>query len=644
MPGARGRHAHGAEQNALHGATGPTMVAALTLAALGVVFGDIGTSPLYAFKECFTGGHALTVTPANVLGVLSLMVWSLVGVVAVKYLVFVLRADNHGEGGILALLALVPEHASKLPRGAAVATPVVLLGLFGAALLYGDGVITPAISVLSAVEGLNVATRAFEPVVVPATIVILVGLFVVQSRGTGGIGRVFGPIMLIWFSTIALLGAVEVAKHPGVLSALNPAHAVGFLAHGGWHSFFILGSVVLCVTGGEALYADMGHFGRGPIRLGWFALVMPALLANYFGQGAAVLGNPASAGAPFFALVPRWGLYPMVALATVATVIASQALISGAFSLTRQAVQLGYCPRVTIVHTSHTQAGQIYVPEVNWALAIGCVALVLEFKSSTALAAAYGVAVTGTMAITSVLYFVVVRRRWGWSLWTALPLMIVFLVFDGGFFAACSVKILQGGWVPLAIAAVAYTLMTTWKAGRARLLAQIASLGIPMEDFLAELVRTPVPRVAGTAVFLAANPRGTPPALRHHLKHAHSLHEQVVVLSIVSEGVPAVSPRERVRVTELGQGFTQVTARYGFMETPNVPALLEVCAIFGVAIDPETVTYYLGRETLLPTGKGGMMRWRKALFVFISKNARAATAYFGIPPDRVVELGVQLEL
>jgi KUP system potassium uptake protein len=480
--------------------------------------------------------------------------------------------------------------------------------------------------------------------VVPITVLILVALFLLQARGTGSVGRVFGPIMVAWFVTLSGLGLSAIAERPEVLQAFDPSHAIQLFGREGFRGFQILGSVVLCVTGVEALYADMGHFGRGPIRIGWFSLVMPALLLNYLGQGAATLGDPSLAAAPFFALVPRWALYPMVALATAATVIASQALISGSFSLARQAVQLGYFPRVTVRHTSREHAGQIYVPEVNWMLAALTIALVLQFRTSSALAAAYGIAVTGTLVLTSILFNVVARRRWGWPAAATALLTGLFLVFDLGFFSACTLKLVDGGWVPLAIGGVVFVVMTTWKAGRARLLSHIAGMSLSLEQFLEELGRSPVARVPGAAVFLSANPHGTPPALRHHLKHNHALHEQVVMLSIVSENVPLVASRDRVRVEELGQGFSRVTARFGYMESPNVPALLEVMAIFGVAVDPETVTYYLGRETLLATGKGGMRRWRKALFAFISRNARPATAYFGIPPDRVVELGVQLEL
>ncbi|MCU0685448.1 MAG: potassium transporter Kup [Polyangiaceae bacterium] len=614
----------------------------LALGALGIVYGDIGTSPLYAFKECLHGPHKVDPTQANVLGVLSLMVWSLMMVVTIKYLFFIMRADNEGEGGILALLALVPARLRTARKRAS--SPLVLLVLFGAAMLYGDGVITPAVSVLSAVEGMKVAFEGTEHYVVPITIAILIGIFLVQKRGTGGIGVVFGPVMLLWFATIFLLGLANVGKNPAVLWALSPVYAVRFLIEAGYHGFLVLGAVVLCITGGEALYADMGHFGRAPIRAAWFFVVMPSLLMNYFGQGALVLADPSAIESPFYALVPKQFLLPVVVLATAATVIASQALISGAFSLTRQAVQLGYCPRVNVVHTSRAHEGQIYIPEVNWALMLACVYLVVSFKTSSSLAAAYGIAVTGTMAITSIVYYVVTTETWGWSRWKALPLVALFLSIDLAFFGANAVKFLDGGWVPIAMAAAVFTLMTTWKAGRARLAQKIAEGALPLSAFLDALGAEPPTRVPGTAVFMSANPNVTPPVLRHHYRHNHVLHEQVVILSVLSEPVPFVSPKNRLKVQQLGACFYQVSARFGFMETPRVPALLEACALYDLTIDPEHVTFFLGRETLLASTREGMSRWRKALFAFVSRNSRSATAYFGIPPDRVVELGMQIEI
>jgi KUP system potassium uptake protein len=614
----------------------------LALLATGVVFGDIGTSPLYAIKECIDPEHGVATTQANVLGILSLVLWSLTMVVTLKYLTFIMRADNRGEGGILALLALVP---SKTAAGSARIGFIAGLVIFGAALLYGDGVITPAISVLSAVEGLGVATTKLTPVILPLTVAILVGLFWVQARGTASIGRVFGPIMIVWFVTLAVLGARQIVAHPAVLSAIHPIHALRFFAAHGWQGFVVLGSVVLVITGGEALYADMGHFGPAPIRLAWFALVMPSLVVNYFGQGAWIIGHPDAVGDnPFFGLVPQSLIYPMVLLATVATIIASQALISGAFSLTRQAVQLGFFPRVTIVHTSGESEGQIYVPEVNTALAVACVGLVLGFKESSALAAAYGIAVTGTMAITSIVYFVVLRRTWRWPLWRALPLVLVFLSFDLPFFGANALKFFSGGWFPIAAAVAIFLVMTTWKKGRALLGRSIAAQLLPVDVFVADVGEHCPHRVGGTAVFMSSNPAGVPIVLLHHWKHNQVLHETVVLLSIVSETVPEVRSRDRLTAKSLGNGFFQLSAHYGFMETPNVPQLMEQAKLLAVPYEPRRTSYFLGRETLLTSGDSKMFRWRKMLFSFISRNARSATQYFGIPPDRVVEIGMQINL
>ncbi len=614
----------------------------LLLGALGVVFGDIGTSPLYALKECVDPRHGVAPTPDNVLGLLSLVVWSLIMVVTFKYLGFIMRADNRGEGGILALLALAggERGASNTRLGWTVG-----MVIFGAALLYGDGVITPSISVLSAIEGLTVATTAFERWVVPLTCVILLSLFAVQKMGTAGIGKVFGPVMVVWFATIGTLGIVHIVRYPTVLGALSPVHAARFFVQHGWHGFTVLGAVVLVITGTEALYADMGHFGRRPIRLAWFAIVFPALLLNYFGQGAVLILDPAAADNPFFSLVPRTLVVPLVILSTAATIIASQALVSGSYSLTRQAVQLGYFPRVKIVHTSGMQEGQIYIPEINAALAVACIWLVLSFKASTALAAAYGIAVTGTMTITSIIFYVVVRRTWKWSRLVAGPLLALFLVFDLAFFTANLHKFLEGGWFPIVIAMAIYTLMTTWKRGRALLGANVAARMLPLDLFLQDIAQHRPYRVNGTAVFMTANPKGVPIVLLHHWKHNQVLHKTVVLLSIASESVPEVPADKRLVAADLGEGIHQLTAHYGFMETPNVPELLgQAKRAYGLPYAPESTSYYLGRETLLPTGKSRMWRWRKALFSFISKNARSATQYFGIPADRVVELGMQIDL
>jgi KUP system potassium uptake protein len=613
----------------------------LIIAATGVVFGDIGTSPLYAIKECVDSNHGVAATQANLFGIASLVFWSLTMVVTVKYLWLVMRADNHGEGGILALLALIPKQRTSNPARIGWVPAMVI---FGAALLYGDGVITPAISVLSAVEGLSVATDRLAPAVVPLTVAILAGLFWVQKRGTESVGRIFGPVMVIWFAVISVLGLVEVARYPVILRALHPFFALQFFQTHGGYGFLVLGSVVLVITGGEALYADMGHFGKTPIRVAWSFLVMPALLLNYLGQAARLIRDPAAASNPFFALVPAGLLYPMVALSTAATIIASQALISGAYSLTRQAVQLGFCPRVTIVHTSGDAEGQIFVPEVNVALALACIWLVLTFKESSALAAAYGIAVTGTMAITSVVYFLVLTRTWHWPVWKASCVLLLFLSFDLPFFAANAMKFFHGGWFPVAVAVVVFVIMTTWKKGRALLGQNLAERTLPTELFLADVDEHKPYRVPGTAVFMASNPAGIPVVLLHHWKHNQVLHETVVLLSVASEPIPEVSSSRRVAVKNLGRGFFQVIAHYGFMETPNVPQVMLRACELGVPCAPDRASYYLGRETLLSTGESPMLHWRKALFSFISRNSRSATHYFGIPPDRVVELGMQISL
>ncbi|MBK6519300.1 MAG: KUP/HAK/KT family potassium transporter [Polyangiaceae bacterium] len=653
---------------------GDTALGALALAALGVVYGDIGTSPLYALKECVNGPHGVSPTPENVLGLLSLMLWSVILVVSVKYLTFIMRADNQGEGGILALLALMPE--SKLVSKKGRVGILASLILFGAALLYGDGIITPAISVLSAVEGLEVATDTFKPLVIPITVGILVGLFVVQKRGTTTIGRVFGPIMVLWFGTLAVLGVIAITKHPSVLVAVSPTYAVSFFRDNGSHGFVVLGAVVLCITGGEALYADMGHFGRKPIQVAWYGLVLPALLLNYFGQGALLVAadevtRPSIAANPFYALVPRGpAIYPLVAVATAATIIASQALISGAFSLTRQGVQLGYLPRVTITHTSSDTEGQIYIPEVNWALAVGCVALVLAFKASTNLAAAYGIAVTGTMGITSVAFFVVARNRWGWSLPAAGSLLVLFLAIDLAFFGANLLKFLDGGFVPIAVGLFIFFTMRVWKRGRALLARYFTRAATPLDEFLddlgrGELVvrglaqgsivaggvhdepvleRIPIARVPGVAVFLTSNSSGTPPLLLHHARHNKALHEAVLLVTVTTERIPRVLD-EAVRMEELEHGFRRVLVRVGFMETPDVPRALEIAfRKYDLPYQLSTVTYYLGRETLLATSHGEMSRREEQLFAFLTRNSQNATRYFGIPPQRVVEIGMQIDL
>jgi KUP system potassium uptake protein len=623
-------------------------LARLGLGAVGVVYGDIGTSPLYAMKECFALPHGVAINPANVLGILSLVFWALTLIVVVKYIGFVMRADNHGDGGILALLALVTEQSSHPKRGETGHRRriiLVALALFGAALLWADGMITPVISVLGALEGLDVATPLLRPYIVPIALVVLVTLFAVQRRGTAGIGAVFGPLMVVWFAAITALGIPAIARHPEVLAAINPLYAWQFFRANGMHGFLILGSVVLCVTGSEALYADMGHFGRRPIRIAWYVLVFPALLANYFGQGALLLarGNEVVEN-PFFGLAPSWFLYPLVAIATAAAVIASQALISGAFSLAQQAIQLGFAPRMTIVHTSGEASGQIYVPEVNTILMVACVALTLMFEKSGNLAAAYGIAVMGTMAITTVLLFSVELQIWKWPLWQAVVLSSLFMMIDLPFLAANVVKIKSGGWVPLAVAAAIYLLMTTWKRGRAAVRAHFASASLPIDAFLARLPDKSPHRVKGTAVFMTSALGSTPAILLHHFKHNKMLHEKVVLLTITTEGVPEVPKRERVEFRELSHGFSEVIAHYGFMQTPNVPLALRRAGELGLEFDANAVSYFLGRETLLTTGKSGLSTWRKSLFVYLARNARPANAFFRIPPNRVIELGAQVEL
>ena len=613
----------------------------LSLAALGVVYGDIGTSPLYAMRESLEGhGHVLDVSEANVLGLLSLIFWSLIVVITVKYLVFVMRADNQGEGGILALTALVTPDGHRRSR---IRFTLIVVGLFGTALLYGDGMITPAISVLSAVEGTEVATDALDGWVIPISCAILVGLFVAQHRGTASIGKVFGPVMVVWFSTLGVLGLVHIADEPSVLRALVPTHAVEFFLDNGFKGFLALGSVFLVVTGGEALYADMGHFGTRPIKLGWFGIVLPGLVLNYFGQGALLLGEPDAIENPFYRLVPESFVLPLVVLATMATVIASQALISGAFSLTMQAVQLGYAPRFRIVHTSDRAVGQIYIPAVNWVLMVACLGLVVGFRSSTALAAAYGVAVTMTMVITTVLFAVVAAERFGWPMPMIGALAGTFLLVDLAFFGANVFKIPDGGWFPLVVGAVVLTLLTTWRTGRSIVNERISKARIALEDFMAGLDEEPI-RVPGTAVFLFSVPHAAPPALIANHRHNHVLHEQVVVAAIETAEVPRVPPAERATVHDHGEGIASVVLRYGFMEEPDVCTGLQEGAAADLGIDPDTVDFFLGSEQLIVTSRAGMARWREHLFAFMSRNATTAANYFGLPPERTTIVGMRVEL
>jgi KUP system potassium uptake protein len=614
----------------------------LSLAALGVVYGDIGTSPLYALHESLAEEAHLHADPRNVLGVLSLIFWSLILVISVKYLIFILRADNRGEGGILALAALVAPSVRKL--GKRVSAAIFLAGLFGAALLYGDSMITPAISVLSAVEGLKVATPVFDPYVIPITIGILVGLFLFQKRGTAGVGKVFGPVTMLWFFAIGALGLREILMHPGILAAIDPRHAGDFFVRNGGTAFAALGGVFLVVTGGEALYADLGHFGARPIRLTWFVLVLPALLLNYFGQGALLLHEPSAIRAPFFLMAPSWALYPMVVLATAATVIASQAVISGAYSLTRGAVQLGYLPRMQVDHTSETHVGQIYVPTVNWLLMIAAIGLVLGFQTSSNLAAAYGVAVTTTMVVTTILFGAAAQHRWGWSFWVAGPVAAGFLIVDLAFFAANILKIPHGGWFPLLVALAVVVMMTTWARGRSILAGRIHAGVLPVTNLLENLERGGIPRVKGTAVFMYKNPDGVPPALLHNLKHNKVLHERVILLTVLTEEIPRVDRAERSETADVGHGLYRVVLRYGFAQDPDVPAALRRLRLGDWDFKLSETSFFLGRENLLATPGEGMAMWRERLFAFMSRNARQATSFFRIPADRVVELGAQVEI
>ncbi|HVN85743.1 MAG TPA: potassium transporter Kup [Candidatus Binatia bacterium] len=608
------------------------------MTAIGVVYGDIGTSPLYAIRECFFGPHGVPVSQVNVLGVLSLIVWALIIVVTLKYHVYVLRADNHGEGGILALMSLVRKDHDRSARGAV----MVAFGLFGAALLYGDGVLTPAISVLSAIEGLEVATPFFSPFVVPITVVILIGLFLFQRRGTAGVGVIFGPVILIWFATLAVLGVINIAHAPGVLAAVNPAYAITFLHQNGAMGYLVLGAVFLVATGGEALYADLGHFGELPIQIDWFAIVGPSLLLNYFGQGALLLHDPEMAHNPFYRMAPSWALYPLVVLAAMATIIASQAVISGVFSLTRQAVQLGFAPRVEIIHTSSREIGQIYIPGANWGLMVGTIGLVIAFQNSSNLAAAYGVAVTTTMIITTLLAYVVSRRLWKWSLPVAVLVTVGFLIGDLAFFGANIVKVAQGGWFPLLIGIVGFVLFTTWQKGRALLAAELDKTALPLSTFVEDLQRHNVTRVPGTAVFLNSSAENTPIALLHNLKLNRMLHERNFVLTLVTEEVPYVPAAHRLSIEPLAVGFCRLVARYGFKEDPDVPALLALAREQGQPIDPANVTYILSNNSLIPGRGPALARWRRRLFVFLSRNALRPSLFFRLPLNRVIELGMQI--
>jgi KUP system potassium uptake protein len=616
-------------------------LAVLSLAALGVVYGDIGTSPLYAIRECFHGEYGISPTHANILGVLSLMFWSLLLIVSIKYLGFILRADNNGEGGVVALTAL----AGRGRRRSGSSRWLLLgMGLFAGALLYGDGMITPAISVLSAVEGLRIMTPALQPFVIPVTVAILAGLFLLQRHGTTTVGSLFGPVTLVWFVVIAVLGLNSIIHNPSVLMAVNPWFGASFLIENRLHGFIVLGAVFLVVTGAEALYADLGHFGRRPIRLAWFTIVLPALLCNYFGQGALLLARPVEAHHPFYALAPSWSLVPLVILATTATVIASQAVITGAFSLTYQAIQLGYLPRLRVIHTSATEMGQVFVPRVNWLLMLTTIGLVLGFQTSSKLAAAYGVAVTTTMVITSILLFLVARERWNWSQLRAGLLVGLFIFVDLSFFAANLGKITHGAWFPLAVGGVVYFLMTTWRKGRT-LLAQKLYAGNPsLADFLRSITENPPMRVPGKAVYLAGRTDTTPPALLNNLKHNKSLHSAIVILTVRTEPVPRVERDKKVEIEDLGNSFYRIFAHHGFMEEASVPYILALAREEGLDFKLEEVTFVLGRERLLQDRRPLMSSLRESIFGFVSHNTEGPTAYFKIPPDQVLEVGSQITI
>jgi KUP system potassium uptake protein len=615
--------------------------AAMSLAAMGVVYGDIGTSPLYTLKEVFGGHHPVPVTPDNVLGILSLVFWALVIAVSLKYVVFIMRADNRGEGGIMALTALALRTSGASPRRM---WWMAALGIFGAALFYGDGAITPAISVLSAVEGLEIVTPAFKPYVVPITLMVIVALFFVQRRGTASVGALFGPVMLFWFTTLGVLGVMGIVRHPTVLVAVNPWYALHFFLANSVLAFLALGAVVLCVTGGEALYADMGHFGRRPIKLAWFGYVFPCLYLNYLGQGALILDDPTAVKNPFYLMIPDLLLVPMVLLSTLATIIASQAVISGAFSLTRQAMQLGYSPRLHTVHTSEREIGQIYVPAINWMLFLAVIALVLGFRTSSALASAYGIAVTLTMMIDTLLAFIVVRTLWQWRGWQAGLFLGMFIVGDLAFFFANSVKIMDGGWFPLVLGFAVFTLLATWKRGRVLLYEKLKQDSMPLDAFISSLAYGGPYRCEGTGIFMTTNPDGVPRAMLHNLLHNKVLHQRVVLLNVIMEDVPYVPEIDRVEVRALPEGFYQLLVRYGFKDDPDIPRAMDLSEAHGLAFDMMQTSFFLGKETIVAHHKPAMPLWREWLFAWLFRNSGSATEFFKIPTNRVVELGTQVEL
>lgn len=613
---------------------------ALTLAALGVVFGDIGTSPLYTIKEVFSAGaHPVHLTPDNIFGILSMIVWALIMVVSVKYVAFIMRADNRGEGGIMALVSLASQNTNRRPE---LRKLVIILGILGACMFYSDGMITPAISVLSAIEGLELSAPALHPLIIPITMLVLFVLFLAQSKGTAVVGYLFGPIMLLWFGTLGTLGIMNVAQHPEILQALNPSYALAFLQHNTWIAFVALGAVVLAVTGAEALYADMGHFGRLPVRLAWFGFVLPALILNYFGQGALVLLNPEAIKNPFYLLAPQWLLFPLIVLATLAAVIASQAVITGAFSVSRQALQLGFIPRMHVEHTSESEEGQIYMPRVNWGLMIAVMVLVLTFKSSGNLAAAYGIAVTGDMVITSLLAGIVFHSIWGWGKIRTIALITTFLVIDIAFFSANVLKIPEGGWVPLVLGTCIFTLMLTWKSGRSKLFEHMKNESMELNSFIQAIGAHPPTRVPGNAIFMTPNPDGVPHSMLHNLKHNKVLHEKVIILTAKFTDFPHTSTEERVIVESLPYEFYRVTVRYGFKDEPNLPEDLKLCAQQGLALDEMDTSYFVGKEILIAQHDNSMAYWRKKIFIGLFRSAETITNQFKLPPNRVVELGSQV--
>ncbi|HOE43961.1 MAG TPA: potassium transporter Kup [Rhodoferax sp.] len=612
----------------------------LIVGAIGVVFGDIGTSPLYALKETFAGHHPIGVEAASIMGVLSLIFWTIMALVTLKYVAIIMRADNRGEGGSLALLARVTE----LTKNSRATWFVTMLGIFAAALFYGDSMITPAISVLSAVEGLEVVAPQFKDYVLPITVVVLSGLFWIQSKGTAVMGRLFGPVMCLWFAVLAVTGVISILRAPQVLLALNPMYAVEFLVSDPWRSFLALGAIVLSVTGGEALYTDMGHFGKYPIRLAWFTFVLPALVLNYYGQGALLLTDPGAIQNPFYRLTPDWALLPMVALATLATVIASQAVISGAFSVARQAVQLGYLPRMKIVHTSSMEAGQIYVPFTNLTLYIAVMALVLGFRSSSNLAAAYGIAVTGTMMIDTVLVAFVAVLAWRWSPWLAVPLLGALLLLDFAFFSANVIKLLQGGWFPVVVALASFTTLTTWRRGRSLLFQEMGNLTMPLDQFIRSIEGAALKRVSSTAVYLTSRLEGAPSALLHNIKHNEVLHARNVLATVLTAEVPYVAEPDRIEIIDIGNSFYRVFIRYGFMEQPDLPKALVACGELGLVFDMEKTSFFLSREVVVPKLAPPMMMWRELFFILMLRNAQSATDFFRIPTNRVVELGTLVEI